>query len=120
MSLGLALQQNISGLLRMTGKTATFRRPGSTAYDPATGTNVGGTDDDEDAVIAMVNYDEDRPDGSLIERGDRKALMAAQGLSKVPQTGDQIVGFGDTVTVVAVKTIEIAGQRVAYSMQVRE
>ena len=81
---------------------------------------MGGTNDDEDAVVAMVNYREDRADGSLVELGDRKALMAADGLSKVPQTGDQIVGFGDTVTVIAVKTIEVAGVKVGYSMQVRE
>lgn len=125
MSIGTALQDNIATLLREHGQGLTFRRVTEGAYDPATGTTGASSTDDETATIAFVNYKESLIDGGNIQRGDRKALIAAlkadgSALSKTPQTSDQIVGEGDTVNIVQAKTIKSGSTVIAYECQVRE
>lgn len=122
---GNALQDSIRTLLDTLGQDVTFRRVTEGTYDPATGQTGSATTDDETARVAFVNYRDELRDGQNIQMGDRKALMSAtasdgSALSKTPKLQDQLVGQGDTVKVVAVKTIRAGDVLTGWELQVRE
>lgn len=110
-------------LLSEYGQSATFRRVTEGAYDPNTGTTAAASTDDETVLAALIRYKDHLVDGANIQRGDRKAVIAAldsngDALGKTPQVQDQII-TSETFNVVAVQTIEASGTAVAYICQVR-
>lgn len=107
------------------GQSVTFRRVTEGSYDPAAGETTGGSTDDETVTVAFVDYRENMIDGTTIERGDRKALMAnnkADGtaLNKTPKPGDEFVGAQSTVRAINVKRLEPGGTLVGFEIQCRE
>jgi len=126
MSLGVDMRRSVRQLLDTNGADVTFRRATQAAYDPDTGGPVtGATTDDETARVAFIGYSAREIDQGQVERGDRRALVASVtgagvALTKEPRTGDQFLGEGDTVNVVASRRIVVDGTIVAYECQVRE
>lgn len=120
MSSGALLQSDGTALINDMGYDVTFRRVIEGAYDPATGQTGASSTDDETAKVYFAQYTAREVDGKNIERGDRKALLRSQGLSKEPQTGDQFVSVGDTVNVVNVTRVRVNGVVALYICQVRE
>lgn len=125
MDTGAQLQRDVVALLREHGRDITFRRPGNGGtYNPATGTVSGGSNADETVRAAFINYQSRDIDGTLVQRGDRRALIAATyngaALSKTPQIDDELRGEADAVRVVSVQTIKSGSTLIAYSCQTRE
>lgn len=125
MATGAQMQRDVVALLREHGYDLTFRRPSNGgSYNPATGAVSGGSNADETARVVFLNYTSRDIDGTLVQRGDRKAVMAATyngtALSKTPQIDDELRGEGDAVRIVAVQTIKSGSSILAYVCQARE
>lgn len=125
MPTGAQMQRDVVALLREHGYDLTFRRPSNGgSYNPATGAVSGGSNADETARVVFLNYTSRDIDGTLVQRGDRKAVMAATyngtALSKTPQIDDELRGEGDAVRIVSVQTIKSGSTVLAYICQARE
>ena len=125
MTTGTQLQFDVKALLNEHGQDVTFRRVTEGSYNPATGTTAASSTSDETVKVAFLQYRVDLVDGVNIQRGDRKAVMSAfdtsgAALSKTPQTGDQLVGVGQTVQMVDVQRIQSGGNDLAFVCQVRQ
>ena len=125
MAIGAQMQRDVVALLRDHGYDLTFRRinNGGT-YDPATGTITGGSNSDETIRAIFLNYTANDVDGTLVQRGDRKAVIAATyngtAITKTPQINDELRDEGDAVRVVSVQTIKSGASILAYICQARE
>lgn len=125
MATGAQMQRDVVALLREHGYDLTFRRPlNGGAYSPATGAITGGANADETARVVFINYRSGDVDGTFIQRGDRKAIMAATyngaALTKTPQLDDELRGEGDAVRIISVQTIKSGATVLAYICQARE
>jgi len=125
MATGAQMQRDVVALLREHGYDLTFRRPSNGgSYNPATGAVSGGSNADETARVVFLNYTSRDIDGTLVQRGDRKAVMAATyngtALSKTPQIDDELRGEGDAVRILSVQTIKSGSSILAYVCQARE
>lgn len=105
------------------GQTVTLRTVAEGTYDPATGGLTGGSNTDYTVKCYFYNYMLDEIDGTNIKLGDRKAVLhtldTGGNTLPEPDTGDLIVGEGDTVTIVGVQKI-FSDVLVCYICQVRE
>jgi hypothetical protein len=124
MATGAQMQKDVVALLRDHGYDLTFRRTNNGgSYDPATGTITGGSNSDESVRAIFLNYIARDIDGTLVQRGDRKAVIAAtysgNALSKTPQINDELRGEADAVRVVSVQTIKSGASILAYVCQTR-
>jgi hypothetical protein len=125
MATGAQMQRDVVALLREHGYDLTFRRPGNGgSYNPATGAISGGSNADETARVVFLNYTSRDIDGTLVQRGDRKAVIAAThngtALSKTPQIDDELRGEGDAVRILSVQTIKSGATILGYICQARE
>lgn len=115
-----ALAASSAELIDDIGASVTFRRVSESSYNSATGTTTSGANQDETVRALFLQYREAEIDGQLIQRGDRRAIVSASGLTKTPAVGDVFVGKGDTVRVISVQKIEASGDGLVYACQVRE
>lgn len=125
MATGAQMQRDVVALLQEHGYDLTFRRPSNGgSYNPATGAVSGGSNADETARVVFLSYTARDIDGTLVQRGDRKAVMAATyngtALTKTPQIDDELRGEGDAVRIVSVQTIKSGSTVLAYICQARE
>lgn len=125
MPTGAEMQRDVVALLREHGYNLTFRRPNNGgSYNAATGAITGGTNADEMARVVFLSYTARDIDGTLVQRGDRKAVMAATyngtALTKTPQIDDELRGEGDAVRIVSVQTIKSGASILAYICQARK
>lgn len=105
------------------GSSITFRSRTTGAYSPTTGT-VSHTNSDKTVKAYFGNYMLSEINGTSIVSGDRKVVLNPIDTSGVtidePEVDDQIIGQGDTTTIVGVQKIFSAGSVVCYICQVRE
>lgn len=125
MASGAQMQRDVVAILQEHGYDLTFRRPNNGGtYNAATGAITGGSNADETARVVFLNYNSRDIDGTLVQRGDRKAVMAATyngtALTKTPQIDDELRGEGDAVRVVSVQTIKSGASILAFVCQARE
>jgi len=102
------------------GETLTLRKKPYGAYNPATSTIDGTSTDDYSMTAYFYNYQLGVSDLNNVERGMRKCLISALGLSVSPDTEDEIIGNGDKVNITNVVTMYSAGQAICYICDVRE
>jgi len=107
-------------ILRDLGKSYTLKKNATGNYDPATGlaaiTVTSSTFTGK--LLAFRNAD---VDGTNIQRGDRRLIIAASSLGSgiVPETEDVVSGDGNDMNIISVQKVEEAGTIVIYSCQVR-
>ena len=71
-------------------------------------------------TLVMVQYDPRYIDGNLIQHTDRKALIAAKGMSIVPDAErDQLIAGNETLRIVTVTKTSPGGEDIIYELQVR-
>ena len=113
------MAQTAKRLLTKFGAPAVLSREGGDGvYDPATGQVEGGGTQTWDCTAAVLNYDAKDIDGSLIQAGDSRVLIAPD-VATVPETGDVLNATGKTLTVVRVETLAPAGTVLRYDAQAR-
>lgn len=104
------------------GETLTLRKVTTEGtYNPATGSLESEATTDYSITAYFYNYDE----GIIfnvdqIRRGTRKCVISALGTSVEPDDEDEIIGNGDKVKIVSVRTIFSGGVKLCYICDVRE
>lgn len=112
------LQGSASRLLGDKGQAMTLRRRVSGAYDPAVGAATV-TPSESPCIGAVFPYAAILIDGTRIQAGDQKVLLAVKGLTLDPAIGDQLLIGSTTTNVVSVQPIGPDGTVVVYRLQVR-
>ena len=113
---------DLYNLVQDFGETVTLRKVTTEGtYNPTTGTVDSEATTDYPATAYMYNYDE----GIIfnvdqIRRGTRKCVISAVGLEVEPDDDDEILGNGDKVKIVSVRTIFSDGNKICYICDVRE
>lgn len=102
------------------GTSAVVQRETAT-YDPVAGDNTKSTVNHSVSISPPAPVNEQRlSDGSVFQRGDLVTLVAAQGISIVPNpTSDKLVWNGGTYQIVTVRPIVSGDQEAAYEMVCR-
>jgi len=102
------------------GQELTLRKKTTAGtYDPATGSVSGSATTDYVVEGYFFNFSTG-PIGDEIRRGSRRCVIPALGLAVEPDDEDQIIGQGDTVSVVRVNTIFSNGVKICYICEVSE
>ena len=124
MSFYTDLRSTADTLLRDKGQAMTLTQIAAGAYDPDTGTSTP-TEAEHPVRGAVFDYSERTiagsatADGTLIQAGDRKVLLSAQGLTVVPAPGWKLTIGAVVWQIVNVKTSDPGGVAVLYTLQVR-
>lgn len=113
-----ATAKKAATMLKKTGTAMTLRVTTPGTYDPATGADSGETTTDYVCVGVLTNVSDYLTDGTLIQVGDKVALIGAT-VAVRPKADDALVIGGDTWKVVNVKAVEPSGVPVLYKVQVR-
>ena len=105
-------------LLTRFGQVVTVKRTTPSEYDPATGTVTGGTIG-YSCSGAVMNYASRDIDGTLVQRGDVRVLLAPDAAFE-PKPGDTVTLADATVlTVINAQATKPAGSPVRYEVQAR-
>jgi hypothetical protein len=104
-------------LLKEFGAAAQVKTPGSASYDPATGV-ASSIYTSQDCTACVIEYKKSEIDGTLIQAGDRKALLSPIGITE-PKPGCLIVWGGKDLRVITTSVVAPAGLAVLYECQVR-
>ena len=117
------LANELRHLVNEFGHTVTYRKKSLGTYDPATGSLSGGTNTEYTSKAYFYNYRLEEMADSKIVQGDRRIVFPRYDTSgnefPEPSVGDQVVGQGNTVSIVSFQRILDAGEVVCYTCQVR-
>jgi hypothetical protein len=108
------LRRSVDAIVERFGMAATLRRSTATGTFDPTLVNA-----DSDIVVLFSEYTDSQRDGTLIQAGDRRALIKAGDIETVPAPGDQIVTDDATYAIVNVMSHSPAGVAVLYEVQAR-
>lgn len=113
------MAQTAKRLLTKFGATAVLSRDGGDGtYNPATGQVEGGGTQTWDCTAAVLAYRAQDIDGTLIQAGDSRVLIAPD-IATVPETGDVLNAAGRRLTVIRVSVTAPAGTVVLFEVQAR-
>ena len=70
-------------------------------------------------TLAVLNFDNNDIDGTLIKASDKKVYIAAKGLMIVPETTDRLLIGGTSHTIIRVMPLNPAGINVYFEVQAR-
>jgi len=117
--LDVALGSVARTLTKTFGRSATLKHGGSAAFSTTTG-DVTMSSADYACEVVFSEYHERQFDGTLVKRGDRKAIVSRLrlGVEPVPDR-DTLVEGGRTWRIVNVKGYSSGAQEAAYELQVR-
>lgn len=109
------LRQTASRLIGKFGQAGAIRRTTASgaAYDPETVIT------DHACQLAVLQYNDDKIDGTLIMRGDKLIYLSTAGLTIEPSTADKLVIGGEEHAIVNVKPLSPAGLVVFWEVQAR-
>ena len=115
---GVALE-----LISEFGQTITMRDTVPGEYDPVTGAQTPDVEVDQPAQAILQDYALQQAgmsyaEGTVIKQGDKKILVAAQGLTP-PTLTTTVIADGATWTIVNVKEINPAGTPLVFELQGR-
>lgn len=113
------LQLTVERLITKFGASAFIRRASTASYDPTTGLVATSVASDEGCIAAVIDYEEKAIDGTLIQRGDQRALISCVGLNP-PRIGDKLMWSDKLLSVVNPVAIAPGGINVLYDVQVRQ
>jgi len=119
LSLGADLQAGAEQLLIQFGRSMTLRKLAEGAYDPATGGAPAPTATDYTVIGVLLQYSDMYINGGTILKQDRRCIIAAKGMTVVPELGDRIIADGVTYAVLEVVVKEVSAVPATYVMQIR-
>lgn len=116
----MGLREIATRLIGTHGRAVTVQRETPGAPDGYGGFNPG-TWTDYPATAATTLFDEDLAAiaGGLMEAGDLRLCVAADGLAITPEVGDRVVAESETYRVIRVTTHGTDGSAAYYELQVR-
>ena len=107
-------------LIAKFGQGIEIMRASTSEPHPVTGVGESRTGGPYDAVAVLLPYPDDKIDGTLVQRGDRKLLMSVGDADYAPILSDRPVVNEQEWTIVNIETISPAGTDVLYKLQVRQ
>lgn len=115
---GVALE-----LISEFGQTITLRDTVPGEYDPVTGGSTPDVEVNQPAQAILQDYALQQAgmsyaEGAVIKQGDKKIMVAAQGLTP-PTLTTTVLADGATWTIVNIKEINPAGTPLVYELQGR-
>lgn len=110
---------NAARLIQRFGSSVAMSRTVPGAYNPANGAPAAGTTTEQTVQAVVLDYPHAYIDGALIRSGDRRALVAAVGVT-APQAGDTFTWKSQDLVVISVKELGPSGVAVLYTLQVRK
>ncbi|SDE96438.1 hypothetical protein SAMN05421538_11813 [Paracoccus isoporae] len=113
----MGMIETASRIIKRFGQTATFERPGEsggTPWDPEPGTPTFHT-----AIVAVVDYEQEHRDGTLIQANDLRVLVSVVGLDIVPNLADRLTIGGAEYSIANVTPLAPDGTVRMYDLQVR-
>lgn len=114
----MGMIETASRIIKRFGQAGTFVRPGAGPQNPWDPPGDG-EPTMHPATVAVVSYDQDYRDGTLIQANDLRALVSVSGLDIVPTLADRLtVGAADYV-IVNITPLAPDGVTRFYDMQVR-
>lgn len=110
-------------LIEQFGQPITLRDTVPGEYDPVSGAQTPDVEVDQPAQAILQDYALQQSgmsyaEGTVIKQGDKKILVAAQGLTP-PQLTTTVIADGATWTIVNIKQINPAGTPLVYELQGR-
>lgn len=110
-------------LIEQFGQTIILRDTVPGEYDPVSGAQTPDVEVDQPAQAILQDYALQQAgmsyaEGTVIKQGDKKILVAAQGLTP-PTLTTTVLADGATWTIVNVKEINPAGTPLVYELQGR-
>lgn len=106
-----------SRIIARFGQTGTFERPGEpggTPWAPEPGEPTYHT-----ATVAVVDYEQEHRDGTLIQANDLRVLVSVEGLDIVPTLADRLTIGGAEYSIANVTPLAPDGTARMYELQVR-
>lgn len=113
----MGMIETASRIIKRFGQMGTFERagePGGDPWNPTPGTPTFHT-----ATVAVVDYDQEHRDGTLIQSDDVRALVSVEGLTITPKLSDRLSVGGHEYTVMHVTPLAPDGIARMYELQVR-
>ena len=103
------------------GQSVTISKTETGEYDPETGGDSPGATIEQIAQGILLDFTgQEFQNNSLIQQGDKKLKIAAQGLEWVPGLLDKVVVQGRTWSIVPpLKEVNPAGTPILYELAVR-
>lgn len=99
------------------GQDITLTRVTTGTFNPATGAVTGDSETDSTIKALITDFSDFHIEGSAIQRGDKKVLIA--GDITAPTVKDKLTISGTEYMIINVNTISPAGTDVLYKLQVR-
>lgn len=113
------LQADAADTIAEFGTTGTLTRKTTSVPDATKPHVVEPVEAEHDIVLVAGQFELRDIDGTVILSGDRRLYVAAEGLSVVPEPGDEIAYNSETLTVVNASPINPAGTALLFDVQVR-
>lgn len=113
-----SLQATAAKLIGDKGRALVLRQQTPGTYDPATA-SAPVTTVDTPVYGAVLDYPALLIDGTNVQRGDKKVILAAAGLTVEPDTDDQILIAGVPWTIVSPQAVAPDGTVVVWKLQIR-
>lgn len=106
-------------LITRFGRTIAVTRETAGGYDPATGGVTAPVLLSQTANGVVREYSHQHVDGTLIQAGDQRVILAASGMDFAPAPGDRITVGSLSLGVVSVQERNPGGTSLVYELQVR-
>ena len=106
--------------LKAAGYQVAVRRTTGGEPDPVTGDTTAETVTDYTAYVLEQGYRLEVIDGTLVQRGDRRFMLALEDETVVPQPGDdQLVVGGQVLAIVNAEPFQPGGVPLYFDVQAR-
>lgn len=116
----MSMPKEILKLLTSTGESMTLRKNTPGDYNTAT-SSVSVSTSNTTITAKIIQYKNSEIDGEMIQRKDRRILIAGSGLAVVPTAKDQIIDPDSKVyDIINIHSIKINDSVIAYAAQGRE
>ena len=79
-----------------------------------------GTDVEQTVSVVLLAYEARYVDGTTVHAGDRRALLAAAGLTTPPNINGEVVVGSDRWRIISMETLSPSNVPILYTLQVRQ
>jgi len=112
----MGMTETASRIIARFGQAGAFERTSEqlNPWDPP------GTTTTHPATVAVVTYDQDHRDGTLIRADDLRVLVSVAGLDIEPAVSDKLIVGGETYNIVHVAPLGPDGVPRFHDLQVRK
>src|SRR6056297_1149548 len=113
----MGMTETASRIIARFGQAGTFERPGDGPQNPWEPPE--GVPTLHPATVAVVAYEQEHRDGTLIQANDLRVLVSVEGLDIVPSVSDRLIVGADDFFIAKVEPLGPDGVARFYDLQVR-